>query len=188
MKTLKPSSRRSQNTERQRGEIISEWCPYFHHHNEMTGGKKHKRGFGFLSSFPPQADVSPRYFMEWLLSQRQPQLLQTVVSHRWWQGLCRGFMTPSVVVPWEACTCLRSLTITCMKKRLSLSWRLSSVMKKPHSLEQIWTAKQKQRRRQQTVVFLNVPERRWRLCPDLPPYAADSYLGVLICLLFIADC
>lgn len=77
----------------------------------MTGEEKLKRGFGFISSFPPRADVSLRHFMEWLLSKRQPQLLQTVVSRRWWQGLRRGFMTPSVVL-WEVCTCLCSLTTT----------------------------------------------------------------------------
>lgn len=50
--TLKLSSRCSYNTERQRGEIISEWCLYFHHHKEMTGGCTHKCGLGFISSFP----------------------------------------------------------------------------------------------------------------------------------------
>lgn len=40
----------------------------------------------------------------------------------------------------------------------------------------------------QTAVLRNAPWRKWRLCPDLPPYAADSYLGVSIRLLFIAGC
>lgn len=117
MTTLKLSSRRSRNAERQRGELISERCPYFHYHNEMTGEKEKKRKkktqkntnvvFGFLSSSPPQADVSLRHFMEWLLSKRRPQLLQTAVSRRWWQELRRGFATPSVVALWEVCARLR---------------------------------------------------------------------------------
>lgn len=48
---LKLSSRRSYNTGRQRGEIISEWCLYFHHHNEMTG-KKHTCGLVLFPVFP----------------------------------------------------------------------------------------------------------------------------------------
>lgn len=64
--TVKLTSRRSHKTQRQWGEIISEWCPYFHHHNEMTvRGKKtkqnthtHKRGFGFyFQFFPHRPDV-----------------------------------------------------------------------------------------------------------------------------------
>lgn len=58
--------------------------------------------FGFISSFPP-VDVSLRHFMELLLSK---QLLQTAVSRRWWQGLCRGLVTHSVIVLREARTCL----------------------------------------------------------------------------------
>lgn len=94
----------------------------------MTGEKekkrkkneKHKRGFGFLSSSPPQADVSLRHFMEWLLSKRRPQLLQTAVSRCWWQELCRGFTTPSVVALWEVCACLRPQPSPVEKKRTPL--------------------------------------------------------------------
>lgn len=47
-----------------------------------------------------------RRFMELLLSKWQPQLLQTVAS-RWWQELCCGLVTHSVIVPWEVMHLLR---------------------------------------------------------------------------------
>ena len=56
--------------------------------------------FCFISRSFFRELVFLRHFMELLLSEWQLQLFQTAVS-RWWQKLCCGLMSHSVIVLWE---------------------------------------------------------------------------------------
>lgn len=197
MTTLKLSSRRSRNAERQRGEIISEWCPYFHYHNEMTGEKKREKktkNTNVVLVFCPVFPLRLMFLCDILWSGCCLRGGRSCCRLRWAAvggGSCVAGSRLLLLSLFGKFALVCVLNLRPSRKKKDASRLTSFILLRWKSHTPLSTFKQrseKQRGRHQTMAFLNVPERKRRPRPDLPPHAADSYLGVLICLLFIAGC